>query len=39
MRDWIAAIVTQTADIVGGPWENRTRESFNAKRRDEMLDG
>ena len=40
MRDWIAAIGSQTAYIApASPWENGYCESFNSKLRDELLDG
>ncbi len=40
LRDWIAAVVSQTAYIaLGGPWENGYCESLNSKLRDELLDG
>jgi transposase InsO family protein len=39
-RDWIAAVGAKTAFIEpGGPWENGYCESFNSKRRDELLTG
>ena len=40
VRDWIAAVGSQTAYIEpGSPWENGFCESFNAKLRDELLNG
>ena len=40
VRDWIAAVGARTAFIEpGSPWENGYCESFNAKLRDELLDG
>ena len=40
VQDWIAAVGSQTASIEpGSPWENGYRESFNAKLRDELLNG
>ena len=40
VRDWITAVGAQTAYIEpGSPWENGYCESFNAKFRDELLDG
>jgi len=40
VRDWIAAVGTQTAYIEpGSPWENGYVESFNGKLRDELLNG
>ena len=40
VRSWIAAVGAQTAYIEpGSPWENGYCESFNAKLRDELLDG
>jgi transposase InsO family protein len=40
VRNWIAAVGAQTAYIEpGSPWENGYCESFNAKLRDELLDG
>ncbi len=40
VRDWIAAVGAKTAFIEpGSPWENGYCESFNAKLRDELLDG
>lgn len=40
VRDWIAAVGAKTAYIEpGSPWENGYVESFNAKLRDELLDG
>lgn len=38
--DWIAAAGSKTAYIVpGSPWENGYCESFNARLRDELLNG
>jgi len=40
VREWIAAVGATTAFIEpGSPWENGYCENFNAKMRDEMLDG
>jgi len=40
VRQWIAAVGAQTAYIVpGSPWENGYCESFNARFRDELLNG
>ena len=40
VRDWIAAVDAETAYIeLGSPWENGYYESFNAKLRDEFLNG
>ena len=40
VRSWIAAVGAQTAYIApGSPWENGYCESFNAKLRDELLNG
>ena len=40
VRDWIAAVGAKTAYIEpGSPWENGHCESFNARFRDELLDG
>jgi transposase InsO family protein len=40
VRDWIAAVGARTAFIEPGlPWENGYCESFNAKLRDELLNG
>ena len=40
VRDWIAAVGTKTAYIEpGSPWENGCCESFNARFRDELLNG
>ncbi len=40
VRDWIAAAGAQTAYIEpGSPWENGYCESFNARLRDELLNG
>jgi len=40
VREWIAAVGAKAACIEpGGPWENGYRESFNAKLRDELLNG
>ena len=39
-QDWIAAVGAKTAYIApGSPWENGFIESFNARLRDELLDG
>ena len=40
MHDWIGAVRAKTAYIErGSPWENGFVESFNARLRDELLDG
>ena len=40
VRDWIDAVGSQTAYIEpGSPWENGYCESFNARFRDELLNG
>jgi putative transposase len=40
VRNWIAAVGAQTAYIEpGSPWENGYCENFNARLRDELLDG
>uniref|UniRef100_UPI00403FE8BD integrase core domain-containing protein n=1 Tax=Thioclava sp. GXIMD2076 TaxID=3131931 RepID=UPI00403FE8BD len=40
LRNWIDAVGTKTAYIEpGSPWENGDVESFNARLRDELLDG
>jgi transposase InsO family protein len=40
VRDWIGAVGAKTAYIApGSPWENGFIESFNARLRDELLDG
>ena len=40
VRAWIAAVGAKTAYIEpGSPWENGYIESFNARLRDELLDG
>ena len=40
VQDWITAVGAKTAYIApGSPWENGYVESFNARRRDEVLDG
>ena len=40
VQDWIAAVGAETAYIApGSPWENGYVESFNARLRDELLDG
>ena len=40
VRGWIAAVGAKTACIEpGSPWENGSVESFNARLRDELLDG
>jgi transposase InsO family protein len=40
VREWIAAVGANTAYIEpGSPWENGYCESFNAKLRDELLNG
>ena len=40
VQDWIAAVGAKTAYIApGSPWENGYIESFNARMRDELLNG
>ena len=40
VRDWIAVIGAKTAYIeTGSPWESGDFESFNARFRDELLNG
>jgi transposase InsO family protein len=40
LQDWIAAVGATTAHIaLGSPWENGFIESFNARLRDELLNG
>ena len=40
VRSWIAAVGAKAAYIErGSPWENGYAESFNARLRDELLDG
>jgi transposase InsO family protein len=40
VQGWIAAVGAKTAYITpGSPWENGYVESFNARLRDELLDG
>jgi len=40
VQRWIAAVGAKTAYIErGSPWENGYVESFNARLRDELLDG
>src|SRR6476620_826054 len=40
VQEWIAAVGAKTAYIhPGSPWENGYVESFNARLRDELLDG
>jgi putative transposase len=40
LRDWLSAVGAKTATIEpGSPWENGYCESFNAKLRDELLNG
>jgi transposase InsO family protein len=40
VQKWIAAVGAKTAYIApGSPWENGFIESFNARLRDELLDG
>ena len=40
VRHWIAAVGAKTAYIApGSPWENGYCESFNARFRDELLNG
>jgi len=39
-KAWIGAVGAKTAYIApGSPWENGFIESFNARLRDELLDG
>jgi putative transposase len=40
VQEWIAAVGAKTAYIKrGSPWENGYIESFNARLRDELLNG
>ena len=40
VQEWIAAVGARTAYIApGSPWENGFIESFNARLRDELLNG
>jgi transposase InsO family protein len=40
VQKWITAVGAKTAYIApGSPWENGFIESFNARLRDELLDG
>jgi putative transposase len=40
VQEWIAAVGAKAAYIApGSPWENGFIESFNARLRDELLDG
>jgi transposase InsO family protein len=40
VQKWISAVGAKTAYIApGSPWENGYVESFNARLRDELLDG
>jgi transposase InsO family protein len=40
VQDWIGAVGAKTAYIErGSPWENGFIESFNARLRDELLNG
>ena len=40
VQDWIGAVGAKTAPIEpGSPWENGDVESFNARLRDELLNG
>ena len=40
VREWIGAVGAKTAYIApGSPWENGYIESFNARLRDELLEG
>jgi len=40
VRDWISSVGAKTAYIApGSPWENGYIESFNARLRDELLNG
>jgi len=40
VQDWMATVDAKTAYIMpGSPWENGFIDSFNARLRDELLDG
>lgn len=40
VQEWIAAVGAKTAYIApGSPWENGFAESFNARLRDELING
>jgi putative transposase len=40
VQEWVTAVGAKTAYITpGSPWENGFIESFNARLRDELLDG
>ena len=40
VQEWVTAVGARTAYIApGSPWENGFVESFNARLRDELLDG
>ena len=40
LKEWIGAVGAKTAYIApGSPWENGYVESFNARLRDELLNG
>ena len=40
VRDWMKAVEAKTAYIEpGSPWENGYCESFNGRKRDELLNG
>ena len=40
VQEWVTAVGAKTAYIApGSPWENGFVESFNARLRDELLDG
>jgi putative transposase len=40
VQDWVAVVGAKTAYIApGSPWENGFIEGFNARLRDELLDG
>jgi putative transposase len=40
VQDWLAAVGASTAYIArGSPWQNGFIERFNARRRDQLLDG
>jgi len=40
VQEWISAVGAKTGYIIpGSPWENGFIESFNARLRDELLDG
>ena len=39
VQEWIGAVVKTAYIELGTPWENGYIESFNARLRDELLDG